>query len=203
MGFFAIAEGSKCFCGPFIEGTSVDDAKCATACSGDQEAGCGGPLGSSGTYANLYIMYDCAENTEEEQQQIEEEKWQHSLDSYAVLAGQSCGQAIDNTVEVGNEDAKETFVGSVDECKMMCLHSLGSVECHGFTYDKVFQKCTFHPDVMHGEITKTDKQDCYFKKLGLLQASVLTSTASRTSNATAHAAARRCRAMPKALLQQA
>merc|ERR1719262_790593 len=92
MGFFAIAEGSKCWCGDIYEGSEAEASKCSTGCSGDDAPGCGGPNGASGTYADVYVMFDCAENTAEEEELIKQEKHEDMLAAYSSFPGQSCGQ---------------------------------------------------------------------------------------------------------------
>lgn len=196
MGFFAIAEGSKCWCGPIYEGTKAEAAKCSAACSGDGAPGCGGPTGASGTYADVYIMFDCAENTEEENELIRQEKHKDTMAAYASFPGQTCGQALENKVEVamGVDALSSTHVGTVAECKNICMHGRGNEFCHGFTYSEVLQKCTFHPDVLDGRVERTDGAECYFKKLGLLQAAPPSRAAGNRTGAP-----RRCRAWSSAL----
>lgn len=170
MGFFAIAEGSKCWCGAIYEGTNAEAPKCSAACSGDDTPGCGGPKGASGTYADVYIMFDCTESTEEEKELIVQEKHEDTMSAYSSFPDQTCGQAVENKVEVGREGPASTYIGTVEECKSLCMWSKGSEGCHGFTYHKALQRCTFHPDVLDGPAEKTDSAECYFKKIGLLQA---------------------------------
>ncbi|CAK0845269.1 unnamed protein product [Prorocentrum cordatum] len=196
MGFFAIAEGSKCWCGLVYEGTKTEAGNCSTACSGDGAPGCGGPMGASGTYADVYIMFDCAENTEEEEELLRQEKHNDTMGAYASFPRQTCGQALENKVDVamGVDVLSNTHVGTVEECKNLCMHGRGSEFCHGFTYNEVIQKCTFHPDVLDGQVEKADGMECYFKKLGLLQAAPPGRAASNRTGVP-----RRCRARSPAL----
>lgn len=198
MGFFAITGGSKCWCGPVYEGTNAEAGECSAACSGDGAPGCGGPPGASGDYADVYVMFDCAENTEEEKELIWQEKHNDTMAAYESFPGQTCGQALENKAEVamGVDALSSTHVGTVEECKNLCMHGRGSEMCHGFTYNEVLQKCTFHPDVLDGQVDRTDGAECYFKRLGLLQAAP---PSHATSNRTG--APRRCQALTSALSQ--
>lgn len=166
MGFFGITKGKECWCASSYEGTKADKERCSLKCPGDSELGCGGAASVSSLYSNVYLMFDCAENTEEEKNIIQQEKYDETMHSYSILPDQTCGGADSNKIEV---DGGVTFVGSPEECKIMCMHGSGNVECHGFSYNKVLQRCTFHPDVMDGPVEKTSDTDCWFKVLGLLQ----------------------------------
>lgn len=82
------------------------------------------------------------------------------LRSYGAFSRQSCGQASGNELKIGGVS---TLLGSLDRCKLACWNGIGSMECHGFTYDKKASKCTFHYDVLNGAVTKGQELDCYFK----------------------------------------
>merc|ERR1719265_2942958 len=84
------------------------------------------------------------------------------LNAYGSFKDESCGQAEKNQVEVGGA---VKLAGSVDECKMKCSTATGSQECHGFTFDSQLGQCTFHYDVVSGEVKKAEKFTCFFKNL--------------------------------------
>jgi len=98
---------------------------------------------------------------------LEAQERQTLLHSYAALKGQTCGQAKNNMLKI---DDHETWKFSLDECKLTCWGNgkgvgKGSMQCHGFTYDWTKGTCTFHLDILAGNIIVKEKTDCYWKLL--------------------------------------
>jgi antitoxin component of RelBE/YafQ-DinJ toxin-antitoxin module len=143
MRYFGIANGDTCWCADHIKASETNFESCNRPCPGDESQTCGG----TGAISSVSVMFDCQGNTAEQDADIAAEKRQKILSSYTSLAGQTCGQADDNQVQI---NGAPTQVGSVEECMMECMGGKGAVSCHGFTFDKVLSKCTFHYDVFSG-----------------------------------------------------
>jgi len=135
--------------------------KCNVPCAGDKDVMCGGA-----ETTDMYVMFDCTPPTKEEKAAAAAEAEAKVMNAYAAFKRQSCGNSKGNTLNIAGSPTK---VGSVEECKHACYESL---ECHGFTYDTAVTKCTFHNDVLDGEVKKNKKIDCFYKKLGLVGSKV-------------------------------
>lgn len=155
LSYFGVTDGNKCWCGQAIDASPLGSGSCDKPCPGDPKDMCGGIEGT-----NVYTMYDCTADTKEEIAQEKAEKKEALLTSYGSLNHETCGQAKDNILQI---DDKGFLTGSVDTCKLACWQGKGAQECHGFTYDSVTSKCTFHYDVTAGPVTKSGTSACYFK----------------------------------------
>lgn len=98
---------------------------------------------------------------------LEAQERQTLLSSFAAFDGQTCGQAKENMLKI---DDHATWKFSLDDCKLKCWGSgigagKGAMQCHGFTYDWTKKTCTFHLDVLAGNIIRKAKTACYFKLL--------------------------------------
>jgi hypothetical protein len=153
--YFGITSGTRCSCGKVFVGAEVDDSSCDMPCPGNAKDKCGGIEGTS-----LYVMFDCTDATKEEIEAEKKEKKEALLKSYGEFEGETCGQAKDNHLKL---DDKGYLTGSADYCKIACWKGKRAEECHGFTYDALTSKCTFHYDVTAGPVTKNPKAACYFK----------------------------------------
>jgi len=161
--YFGIAAGKTCWCSESLKAREVSLNSCDRPCPGRDSGMCGG----TGAISNVYVTFDCA-HTSDDDVEIAREKRNRILSSYSTLGGQTCGQADENQVEINDA---VTMVASPEECMIACMGGKGSIGCHGFTYDKVLQKCTFHYDALDGPSKQGKDVTCYFKKLGLLQLS--------------------------------
>lgn len=155
VSYFGISNGNDCWCAQAVDASPLGSASCDKPCPGYPADMCGGIEGTS-----LYSMYDCTNATKEEIEAEEKEKKEALLSSYGSLNGETCGQAENNILQL---DGKGYLSGSVDTCKLACWQAPGAQECHGFTYDALMSKCTFHYDVSAGTVTENDKASCYFK----------------------------------------
>jgi len=156
--YFGVAKGNQCWCASLHEGSRVDFSKCDSPCAGNKNQMCGGI-----DTASVYVMFDCTAPTKEEIAEEAAKKEEEVMTSYSALDHQSCGQAADNKATI---NGGVTMIGSIDECKMACSKGTGAMECHGFTFEDDLSKCTFHYDVLDGEIKKSKKSKCLFKMLG-------------------------------------
>jgi len=159
MQFFGVQNGNTCFSASLHEGTPMK--KCTTPCAGDKEVMCGGV-----ETVDMYVMFDCTPPTAEEKATAAREAKASVMNAYAAFKRQTCGKSKENTVKI---NGSPTLVGSVEDCKNACYKSL---ECHGFTYEAAVTKCSFHPDVLDGKVTKNKKIDCFYKKLGFVATKV-------------------------------
>jgi len=155
VSYFGLTGGNQCSCGASYVGPSVGESSCESACPGNPREMCGGIEGTS-----LYVMYDCTKDTKEEVEKEKADKKKALINSYGAFDGETCGQDKDNVVKL---DDKGYLSGSVDKCKIACWTAKGAEGCHGFTYDAVTSKCTFHYDVTAGSVKKNAKASCYFK----------------------------------------
>lgn len=155
LSYFGLTGGNECWCGAAIDATPMDASHCDTPCPGYAMDMCGGIVGTS-----VYQMIDCTKATKEEIAQEKAEKTKALLSSYGSFSDETCGQDKDNVVKLDN---KGFISGKVDTCKLACWNAKGADVCHGFTYDEITSKCTFHYDVTAGPVTKNPKAACYFK----------------------------------------
>lgn len=157
MHYFGVAEGSDCWCGSIWHGSQLDDKSCDETCGGNDLQKCGGI-----DAANVFVMYDCTEDSAEQKAAVAQEATNKLLDSFGAFTGQTCGQGEDSKAEV---DGAENKIGSVDDCKLACWNAPGAETCHGFTYDEDSEKCTFHQDVLDGDVVFKPRTQCYFKMI--------------------------------------
>jgi len=127
---------------------------------------CGGIEATS-----VYVMFDCTAATAEEKAADAKKQKQALLTSYGAFNGETCGGATDdkNMAKItapGKTVNSPSLSASLDECKIACWEGKGAESCHGFTYDSVMTKCTFHYDATGGEVKKEQGKDCYFKMVG-------------------------------------
>jgi len=155
--YFGVSNGGTCWCGKAIDASPMDSSACDMPCAGHSLDTCGGIEGT-----NVYNMIDCTPATQTEKDKDKADKRQALLSSYGSFDGQTCGQDTNNKIQL---DDKGFISGSVDTCKIACWESKGAEECHGFTYESLTSKCTFHPDVTAGPVKKDAKATCYFKVL--------------------------------------
>lgn len=155
VSYFGIAEGNKCWCGAAFDGADTDSSNCDKNCPGNPDQKCGGIIGT-----NVYVMIDCTNATAAEKAQEQHEKTQALLSSYGSWNGETCGQASDNVLQI---DDKGSISGKLDTCKLACWLGKNAEQCHGFTYDSLQSKCTFHYDVSAGDVKKSKTSACYFK----------------------------------------
>merc|ERR1719235_98374 len=155
--YFGLGNGRECWCATVHDGLRVSDEACNSPCSGDDKQMCGGV-----DTASVYVMFDCTPPTQEEIQKEAAEKQGAILSAYAQFKQQTCGQAKENILKV---NGAATLVGSVEDCKTACFKGGNSMQCHGFTFEKDVSKCTFHFDVLDGEVKKKKSASCFWKKL--------------------------------------
>jgi len=155
--YFGLANGGTCWCSKAIDASPMDSSACDKPCAGHSLDTCGGIEGTS-----VYIMIDCTKATQTEIDKDKEDKRKALISSYGSFDGQTCGQDSDNKLQL---DDKGFLSGSVETCKIACWEGKGAEECHGFTYESLTSKCTFHPDVTAGPVKKDAKATCYFKVL--------------------------------------
>jgi len=154
--YFGIAGGDKCWCAELFHGTEADE-KCTTPCAGGGE-GCGGP-----SLANVYIMYHCINNAEDQAAVDAEDAEKAAADRAKTIAGyigmpeEACGQG-----DPVNVNAAETLVGSLDDCKLACGDS---IECGGFTWEESMTRCVFHGDVDAGPREDATGSTCFSKSM--------------------------------------
>lgn len=155
LSYFGISNGNACWCGKAIDAAELGKAACDSPCPGNPSEMCGGIQGSS-----VYTMFDCTNATKEEIAEEKAEEKQALLTSYGSFSGETCGQDKNNILQL---DGKGFISGSIDTCKIACWKAKGAEECHGFTYDALMSKCTFHYDVTAGPVSKNEKASCHFK----------------------------------------
>lgn len=151
--------GGSCWCAPLLPDKGADAPVCDNTCPGNNQQTCGGINGA----ASVFVTFDCGEKTTEEVAKAAEEDRQKMLADYSTFEGETCGQHADNKVNGAN--GANTLVGSVDDCKAACTASPEGAKCHGFTYETGPSRCTFHADVLDGDMVKTEGNTCYFKKI--------------------------------------
>jgi hypothetical protein len=153
--YFGLSNGGDCMCATAIDATAMDSGACDKPCAGKPSDICGGIEGTS-----MYIMIDCTPDTQSEKDAKRAEQKEALISSYGSFEGQTCGQEEKNVVNLND---KGFLSGSVETCKLACWEAKGAEECHGFTYESLTQKCTFHIDVTAGDVKKDPKTECYFK----------------------------------------
>lgn len=153
--YFGVSEGNKCWCGSIWHGDELDAKSCDASCAGNDLQKCGGIDAT-----NVYVMYDCTEDTPAEKKATTKEEKDELLNSFGAFTEQTCGQAAASKTKVGGS---ETKVGSLDQCKLACWQAAGAETCHGFTYEEDSEKCTFHQDVLDGDVVYKPRTACYFK----------------------------------------
>jgi len=156
MTYFSLAKGKECFCTALSPGEHVDSKSCDVPCDGNEAEICGGVAG----YTSTYTMIDCTPPTAEELAAEAEKKKQETLESYSSFTGQTCGQESPSFI-----DGAETAVASSDDCKLMCANGRGAETCHGFTFQRDTEKCTFVQDVTDGPIKRESRMTCFFKQI--------------------------------------
>lgn len=87
--------------------------------------------------------------------------------TYASFEGQTCGKSPKNRLKLDGLIRSTTMTGTAADCSVACARD--SMKCHGFTYSKSNQKCTFHESVVDGEVFKGKQYACYFKKISGIQ----------------------------------
>lgn len=155
LSYFGITKGNDCWCASAIDASTMSDSDCEKKCPGNPTESCGGIVGTS-----MYTMFDCTAATPQEIAKEKEEQKQALLTSYGSFSGESCGQGKGNTLQLDN---KGYISGTLDTCKIACWEAKGAESCHGFTYDSILSKCTFHLDVTDGPVDKIGHNACYFK----------------------------------------
>lgn len=155
VSYFGINDGDKCWCGSAIDASELGSKSCDKPCPGNPDDMCGGIQGTS-----VFTMFDCTNATKAEIAKEKEADKQALLNAYGSFSGETCGQAKNNVLQL---DGKGYISGSLETCKLACWKGKGAEECHGFTYDALMSKCTFHYDVTAGKATKNAKASCYFK----------------------------------------
>jgi len=155
LSYFGLSKGNGCWCAKAIDASPLSSSACDSPCSGAPQDMCGGIEGTS-----VYNMIDCTNATAGEIKQEKAEKRKALISSYGAFNGETCGQDKNNVLQL---DKKGYHSGSADSCKIACWESQGAEECHGFTYDSVLSRCTFHYDVTAGSVTKNAKASCFFK----------------------------------------
>lgn len=155
--YFGVSEGKKCWCGSIWHGDKKGAKSCDSTCDGNDLQKCGGIDATS-----VYVMYDCTVDSAEEKKAAQKEKTDELLNSFGAFTEQTCGQADESKTEV---DGAESKVGSIDDCKLACWQAKGAETCHGFTYDEDSEKCTFHQDILDGDVVYKPRTTCYFKML--------------------------------------
>jgi len=153
--YFGLSNGGDCMCATAIDATAMDSGACDKPCAGRPTDTCGGIEGTS-----MYVMIDCTPDTQSEKDAKRAEQKEALISSYGSFEGQTCGQEAKNVVELND---KGSLSGSVETCKLACWEAKGAESCHGFTYESLTQKCTFHIDVTAGDVKKDPKTECYFK----------------------------------------
>lgn len=156
--FFGLTRGNECFCLGFHPGSTVAARRCDIKCTGDPKMHCGG----LSNIASIFTMIDCAPTTQGELDRRWEKKKAKLVASYQTVEGESCGQSRDGRAELDGSDVKP---GSPEDCAVACWEAKGAENCAGFTYDEMLQKCTFHADVIEGDVIKKKGLSCYYKKL--------------------------------------
>jgi hypothetical protein len=156
--YFGITKGSVCFCAKISPGERIEGDNCNMKCGGQPKAKCGGVANAASTFT----MLDCGTQSEEEETAEKSVAQSNLLKQFASWDGESCGQDSDNKAKL---DGSSHLSGSVDECKLACWNARGADECHGFTYDSMLSRCTFHIDVVAGERKKKSTFSCYYKMI--------------------------------------
>lgn len=159
--YFAVEGGklrsdSKCFCMKHYTGAESPGG-CKDDCPGGG-SGCGG-IGE----ANIYLMHFCVHDEQDAANvAIEEQQRADAARAASLAAFQPSreGQACSVGTALVKVNGKETFVGSIDECKMECGSSLS---CSMFTYDESMSKCTFDQDE-DANGNREDTLTCYTKR---------------------------------------
>jgi len=154
--YFGLLEGHKCWCAPFFSSQPLGLDRCDAPCPGDPKVSCGGVGGAT----NVYVMFDCTPPTKEEKKKEKTTQLNRILKAYKSLSGQTCGQAAGSSVAV---DGSKTMVADVEKCKLACWQAPGSMQCHGFTFDKDTKRCTFLSDAFDGNVTKKKGSSCFYK----------------------------------------
>lgn len=155
LSYFGVSNGGECWCGKAIDASPMDSKLCDKPCAGQPSDMCGGIEGT-----NVYVMVDCTPATQKEIAADKEAKRKDLIKSYGSFERQTCGQGAKNQLQLDGAGFKS---GSVDTCKVACWEGKGAENCHGFTYESVTQKCTFHYDVTAGDVKKDKAATCYFK----------------------------------------
>lgn len=155
--YFAVTRGDSCLCSATPPGNLASPNNCDLRCSGNTEEYCGG----FSSYASVYTMIDCLPPGPQEQKEDKAARDARLRAMYSERKSESCGQAKGNEVEV---DGSAVFTGYPKECLQACLAGKGAGKCHGFTYNTLLSKCTFHLDVFWGNSTKDPHSSCYFKR---------------------------------------
>ncbi|CAK0901714.1 unnamed protein product, partial [Prorocentrum cordatum] len=153
MRYFGIADGTTCWCAESVQAREVSLYSCDRPCPGKDSEMCGG----TGAISSVYLTFDCVHKSDEDVE-VAREKRDRILSSYSTLGGQTCGQADGNQVKVNDA---VTMVASAEDCMIACMGGKGSIGCHGFTYDRVLQRCTFHYDVLDGLAKQGKDVTCY------------------------------------------
>jgi hypothetical protein len=158
--FFGITRGHECFCAEVPLGNRISDAHCDTKCAGNPSEICGGVA----NIASVYNMIDCGEMSQEELEKAREKRRAKWIASFSINEGESCGQSTSSKIEL---DGSSVMAASPQDCAVACWEGKGAENCHGFTYDEIQEKCTFHADVLDGATIKKKRLKCYFKKVSI------------------------------------
>lgn len=154
LSYFGLGQDA-CWCGKATDSTPLTSDECDKPCPGDPDEMCGGIVGTS-----VFVMFDCTNATKEEIAEDKAAKRKALISSYGSFTGQTCGQGKKNDLAL---DGKGFMAGKADDCKIQCWEGKGAEVCHGFTYDSLTSKCTFHYDVTDGPVEKNPTATCYFK----------------------------------------
>jgi hypothetical protein len=158
--FFAVTQGRECFCSAVPLGHVLSDDACDVKCVGDPTKTCGGVA----NIASMYTMFDCEPPSSDELKATAAKKMEKLIDSYQVKQGESCGLSKASSIEL---DGAPAMAGDPRDCAVACWEAKGAEFCQGFTYDETLEKCTFHADILDGDVQQKKFLSCYFKKLSI------------------------------------